>query len=38
MKKLIFASNNAHKAKEIRALLGNIFEIITLREAGIEID
>jgi len=27
MKKLIFASNNAHKAKEIRALLGNIFEI-----------
>jgi len=38
MKKLIFASNNAHKAKEIRALLGNIFEIITLKEAGIEID
>lgn len=38
MKKLIFASNNAHKAKEIRALLGNVFEIITLREAGIEID
>ncbi len=38
MKKLIFASNNAHKAKEIRALLGNIFEIITLREGCIEID
>lgn len=38
MKQLIFASNNRHKADEIRALLNNAFEIITLKEAGIEID
>lgn len=38
MKKLIFASNNLHKANEIRVLLGNVFEIITLKEAGIAIE
>ena len=38
MKQLIFASNNRHKADEIRALLNNRFEIITLKEAGIHID
>ena len=38
MKQLIFASNNRHKADEIRALLNNRFEIITLKDAGIEID
>ena len=38
MKQLIFASNNRHKADEIRALLNNRFEIITLKEAGIAID
>jgi XTP/dITP diphosphohydrolase len=38
MKQLIFASNNAHKAHEIRALLNNSFDIITLKEAGIFID
>lgn len=38
MKQLIFASNNRHKADEIRALLNNRFEIITLKEAGIDID
>ena len=38
MKALIFASNNRHKADEIRALLNNRFEIITLKEAGIDID
>lgn len=37
MNKLLFASNNRHKADEIRAILGDAFEIITLREAGIEI-
>ncbi len=35
--KLILASNNAHKAEEIKAILGDRFEqILTLREAGIE--
>lgn len=38
MRKIIFASNNKHKAEEIRAVLGAQFEIITLQEAGIEID
>ncbi len=38
MKKLILATNNRHKAVEIQIILGNQFEIITLKEAGIEID
>src|ERR1700730_8147303 len=38
MQKLIFVSNNPHKAQEIRSILGNQFEIITLQEAGIHID
>ena len=36
--KLIFASNNQHKVEEVRSVLGNKFEIITLQEAGINID
>ncbi len=38
MEKLIFATNNQHKVDEIRVVLGNIFDIITLKEAGIDID
>ncbi len=35
--KLILASNNAHKLKEIKEILGDRFdEILTLREAGID--
>jgi XTP/dITP diphosphohydrolase len=36
--KLIFATNNQHKIDEIRPLIGNQFELITLKEAGIYID
>ncbi|MEC5146968.1 RdgB/HAM1 family non-canonical purine NTP pyrophosphatase [Chitinophaga sp. 212800010-3] len=36
--KLIFATNNQNKVKEFRSLLGDQFEIITLHEAGIDID
>lgn len=36
--RLIFATNNSHKAEEIRAVTGNKLEIITLKEAGIERD
>lgn len=36
--KLIFATNNQHKADEIRSVIGEQFEIITLKEAGIDID
>ncbi len=38
MRKIIFASNNQHKADEIRKVMGEGFDIITLKEAGIEID
>ena len=35
---LIFATNNQHKTDEIRSVIGDRFEIITLKEAGIDID
>jgi XTP/dITP diphosphohydrolase len=38
MEKLIFATNNRNKVTEIRNVLGNLFDIITLEEAGILID
>lgn len=36
--KLIFATNNQHKVDEIRSVLDANLEIITLKEAGIDID
>ena len=36
--KLIFASNNQHKTNEIRLLTGKLFEIQTMKEAGIDMD
>ena len=36
--KLIFATNNQHKVEEIRLVVGASFEIITLKEAGVDID
>ncbi|MFY7964054.1 MAG: RdgB/HAM1 family non-canonical purine NTP pyrophosphatase [Chitinophagaceae bacterium] len=38
MNTLIFATNNQHKVDEIRTVIGTMFEIITLAEAGINID
>lgn len=39
MKKLIVASNNEHKIKEIKEILSKFpFNIISLKEAGIDID
>ena len=38
MNTLIFATNNQHKVDEVRQVLGNQFTIITLQEAGIDID
>ncbi|MBW8684313.1 RdgB/HAM1 family non-canonical purine NTP pyrophosphatase [Chitinophaga rhizophila] len=35
---LVFATNNENKVKEIRAMLGDSFSVITLQEAGINID
>lgn len=36
--KIVFATNNTHKLSEVRALLGEGFEIVTLREVGITED
>ncbi len=36
--KLIFATNNQHKVEEIRHVIGSSFDLMTLREAGIDID
>lgn len=36
--KLIFATNNQHKADEIRSVLKGPVELVTLKEAGIDID
>ena len=39
MEELIIASNNAHKIKEIKAILGNFFpRIVSMREAGLDIE
>lgn len=38
MDTIIFATNNQNKIEEVRAVLGDIFNIITLKEAGIDID
>ena len=38
MKTLIFATNNQHKTAEIKAVVGNLFEIRSLLETGINID
>lgn len=36
--KLIFATNNQHKVEEMQAAIGDHLEIITLQQAGIEIE
>lgn len=33
--KIVFATNNAHKLSEVKAVLGEGFELVTLREVGI---
>jgi len=38
MHTIVFATNNEHKIKEIQSLVGSDFTIITLQEAGIDID
>jgi XTP/dITP diphosphohydrolase len=36
--KLIFATNNPHKVEEIQTAMANRLEVISLRQAGIQID
>ena len=38
MKNIIFASNNKHKAEEIRVILGSDYQITTLKDAGFDIE
>lgn len=38
MDKLIFATNNQHKVEEIKTLIDDLFDVVSLKEAGIDID
>ncbi len=38
MNTIIFATNNQNKVAEVRAILEQKFQILSLKEAGIEID
>lgn len=38
MKTLVFASNNVHKLEEIRAILGNKFDVKSLKDIGCNVD
>lgn len=35
MRKIVFATNNAHKMEEVAAMLGSEYRLVTLRECGI---
>ena len=34
--KVIFATNNAHKLQEVQSLLGDQFQLVSLKEMGFE--
>ena len=36
--KIVFATNNAHKLEEVAAILGESYEVLSLREIGCEAD
>jgi XTP/dITP diphosphohydrolase len=36
--RIVFATNNDHKVKEIKIAVGSAIEVVSLREAGIDID
>jgi XTP/dITP diphosphohydrolase len=38
MNKLIFATNNQNKVDEIKSVIGDLFQVVSLKEAGIDID
>lgn len=38
MNSLIFATNNQNKVEEIKSVIGDLFQVISLKEAGIDID
>ena len=36
--KIVFATNNAHKLSEIRSILGESVEVLSLKEIGCDVD
>lgn len=38
MQKIVFATNNQHKLEEVRQILGEGFEVLSLRDIGCEVD
>lgn len=38
MNKLVFATNNQNKVEEIKSVIGDLFKVVSLKEAGIDID
>src|SRR4051794_5899686 len=38
MNRLIFATNNHNKVEEIKSIVGDLFEVVSLKDAGINID
>jgi XTP/dITP diphosphohydrolase len=38
MKNIIFATNNLNKVSEVKSIIGDKFGILSLSEAGIDID
>ena len=38
MKRIVFATNNAHKLSEVKAVLGEGYDLVTLKEVGITED
>jgi len=38
MNKLIFATNNENKVAEIKSIIGDLFDVVSLKDSGIEID
>ena len=38
MNKLVFATNNKHKLEELRAIVGDKYEILGLRDIGCDVD
>ena len=38
MNKIIFATNNQHKVDEMKSILGHVFQVVSLKEAGILVE
>lgn len=36
--KIVFATNNAHKLQEVRQILGDAFEVLSLKDIGCDVD